>query len=46
MQEAEGLHAELLTLLDIWRDYRADTDAAAAGPLVEGCHADPWPCAQ
>jgi hypothetical protein len=34
LQEAEAVHAELLTLLDIWRDYRADTDAAYKGPYV------------
>lgn len=34
MQEAEDLHNELLLLLDIWRDYRAETDAKAAGKFA------------
>lgn len=34
LQEAEDLHNELLLLLDIWRDYRAETDAKAAGKFA------------
>jgi hypothetical protein len=38
VDEAEALHKEVLLLLEIWRDYRAETNTQEEG---EGCPSQP-----